>query len=112
MELAQAYAFGIAWSFALKAVSVAVLRYKMPQARDWKIPLNIRFGKHELPVGIALLAASLLSLACINLIARERATVCGLAFTAIFFLAFDVAARYSRGTPFDGPITFRASPTR
>ena len=30
--LGEAYAFGVVWSFALKALSVLVLRYKMPKA--------------------------------------------------------------------------------
>ena len=34
--LGEAYAFGVVWSFAMKALSVLVLRYKKPEAREWK----------------------------------------------------------------------------
>ena len=32
--LGEAYAFGVVWSFAMKALSVLVLRYKQPRAAD------------------------------------------------------------------------------
>jgi amino acid transporter len=38
--LGEAYAFGVVWSFAMKALSVLVLRYKQPGGRGWKVPLN------------------------------------------------------------------------
>ena len=38
--LGEAYAFGVVWSFAMKALSVLVLRYKQPENREWKVPLN------------------------------------------------------------------------
>ena len=98
MELAKAYAFGIGWGFALKALAVAALRRRIPEARAWRIPLNIRIGRHELPLGLGLLAGALLVLACVNLLARERATICGLSFTALFFVAFQAAGRYSRAS--------------
>ena len=39
--LGDAYAFGIVWSFAMKGLSVLVLRYKQKGAREWKVPLNL-----------------------------------------------------------------------
>ena len=33
--LGEAYAFGVVWSFAMKALSVLVLRYKQPGGREW-----------------------------------------------------------------------------
>jgi len=38
--LGDAYAFGVVWSFAMKALSVLVLRFRKPGKRDWKVPLN------------------------------------------------------------------------
>src|SRR5258708_7949675 len=43
--LGEAYAFGVMWSFFMKALSVLVLRYKRPEGREWKVPLNFRIGK-------------------------------------------------------------------
>jgi len=99
VELAQAYAFGIGWGLVLKAVSVAVLRHKMPETREWRMPLNVRFGRYTFPLGIALLTAALLALACVNLVTRIKATIYGMAFTVIFFLVFGVMAKYSNRRP-------------
>ncbi len=49
--LGEAYAFGVVWSFAMKALSVLVLRYKQPGGREWKVPLNFHIGKTEIPLG-------------------------------------------------------------
>src|SRR5216683_5744844 len=38
--LGEAYAFGVVWSFAFKALAVLVLRFKDPSPREWKVPLN------------------------------------------------------------------------
>ena len=42
--LGEAYAFGVVWSFAFKALAMFVLRFKEPDAptREWKVPLNPR----------------------------------------------------------------------
>src|SRR6266567_2298122 len=37
--LGEAYAFGVMWSFALKALAVLVLRYKQPGKREFRVPL-------------------------------------------------------------------------
>ena len=42
------------------AVSVLILRYKQPDApRPWRVPLNLKLGSFELPVGLILIAAVL-----------------------------------------------------
>ena len=61
--LGEAYAFGVVWSFAMKSLSVLVLRYKQPGAREWKVPLNFHIGGKEIPVGLALITIVLFSLA-------------------------------------------------
>jgi len=60
--LGEAYAFGVAWSFAMKALAVLVLRFKEPQAERWRVPLNLRMGKTEIPVGLTLITLVLFSL--------------------------------------------------
>ena len=47
--LGEAYAFGVVWSFAFKALAVLVLRFKEPGPREWRVPLNLRVGGIELP---------------------------------------------------------------
>ena len=66
--LGEAYAFGVVWSFAFNALAVLVLRYKRPDIeRGWKVPLNVRIGGRELPIGVTLIAISLFT-------ARGRST--------------------------------------
>ena len=94
--LGEAYAFGVVWSFAMKALSVLVLRYKQPQGREWKVPFNIQIGKIELPIGLALITLSLFTLAIINVFTKEVATISGVIFTAAFFVMFEASEIYNR----------------
>ena len=95
--LGEAYAFGVIWSFAFNAVSVLILRYKRPDApRDWKVPLNVRVGGVELPLGLIGIAVVLFSCAVVNLFTKEIATMSGLVFTGAFFVMFVVSERVTR----------------
>jgi amino acid transporter/nucleotide-binding universal stress UspA family protein len=94
--LGEAYAFGVAWSFAMKALSVLVLRYKQPEAREWKVPLNLRWGKTEIPVGLGLTTLALFAVAIINVATKELATISGLSFTVAFFVVFEISERVNR----------------
>jgi hypothetical protein len=92
--LGEAYAFGVVWSFAFNALAVLVLRYKRPDIeRGWKVPLNLRIGGRELPIGVTLIAISLFTAAVINLFTKETATISGLLFTGGFFVIFMVSER-------------------
>ena len=91
--LGEAYAFGVIWSFAFKALAVLVLRFKDRSPREWKVPLNIRLDGNEIPLGLGIIAALLFSVAGINLITKEVATVSGVAFTLVFFILFLVSER-------------------
>src|SRR5438034_11320635 len=98
--LGEAYAFGVAWSFAMKALAVLVLRFKEPQAERWRVPLNLRVGRAEIPVGLMLITAVLFSLAGINLLTKTTATIFGAVFTIIFFTAFSLSEkRYAPKEP-------------
>jgi amino acid transporter len=94
--LGEAYAFGVVWSFSMKALSVLVLRYKLPENRLWKTPLNIMIGKTELPVGLILITVALFSLAVINVLTKKVATISGIAFTIAFFIVFECSEIYNR----------------
>jgi hypothetical protein len=52
--LDEAYAFGVAWSFFMKALAVMVLRFTEPAVERWKVPLNLRFRGIDLPLDWAL----------------------------------------------------------
>ena len=94
--LGEAYAFGVVWSFAMKALSVLMLRFKQPGAREWKVPLNFHIGKTELPVGLFLITLTLFSLAVINVLTKEVATISGACFTLVFFVVFSVSERRNK----------------
>jgi len=86
--LGEAYAFGVVWSFAFKALAVLVLRYTEPGEREWKVPFNVRVGGIELPIGLALITAVLFSAALINIFTKEVATLSGVAFTLVLYASF------------------------
>jgi amino acid transporter len=94
--LGEAYAFGVVWSFAMKALSVLVLRYKQPENRDWKVPLNFRIRGVEIPVGLAAITLALFALASINVLTKRVATISGASFTAAFFIVFELSERYNK----------------
>src|SRR5258708_6311898 len=95
-KLGEAYAFGVIWSFAFKGLAMLVLRFKDKSTREWKVPFNIKLDGNELPIGLGLIAAVLFSVAGINLITKEVATIWGVSFTIIFFTIFTVSERINQ----------------
>jgi len=94
--LGEAYAFGVMWSFALKGLAVLVLRYKQPGKREFRVPLNLKLGRVEIPLGLSLITATLFALCIINLFTKQVATFSGIAFTIIFFAVFTTSERMTR----------------
>jgi len=80
----------------MKALSVLVLRYKKPENRDWKVPLNFHFRGVEIPVGLALITITLFALASINVLTKRVATISGVTFTIVFFIVFELSEKYNR----------------
>ncbi len=91
--LANLYAFGVVWSFALKGVAVLVLRYTHPQKREFRVPLNLHIGGTEIPVGLGLITLMLLAIAVVNLFTKPAATVSGLIFSGLLFIAFEISEK-------------------
>jgi amino acid transporter/nucleotide-binding universal stress UspA family protein len=94
--LGEAYAFGVMWSFSMKGLAVLVLRYKQPGAREFRVPLNLKIGKTEIPVGVALITLALFALCVINLFTKQVATVSGAVFTVIFFGVFTLSEHVTK----------------
>jgi amino acid transporter/nucleotide-binding universal stress UspA family protein len=86
--LGEAYAFGVVWSFTFKTVSMVVLRFKDRTPREFRVPLNVRIGKLELPIGLGIIATIMLLSAIANLLTKEIATISGLAFSGAFLTIF------------------------
>ncbi|HXY42463.1 MAG TPA: APC family permease [Vicinamibacteria bacterium] len=91
--LGEAYAFGVVWSFAFKALAVLVLRYKDRSAREWRVPCNLDLRGNQLPIGLGAIAALLFTIAGVNLVTKQVATVSGLAFTLLLFGLFSLSER-------------------
>ena len=90
--LSEAYAFGVVWSFFLKALGVLVLRFKRHD-QEYKVPLNLHIGGRELPIGLAATTLALLFLAVVNLFSKQVATISGVGFTILLFIVFTVSER-------------------
>lgn len=88
--LGEAYAFGVVWSFTSKTFSMVVLRFTDKTPRDGKVPLNLRLGSVEIPVGMILIFLVLFITALLNLVTKEVATVSGALFTLVFMTIFSV----------------------
>lgn len=94
--LGEAYAFGVVWSFTFMSVSMLILRFRRPGPRAIKVPVNLRLGRFEVPVGLACVTLILVLVALTNLLTKPVATVSGVLFTASFFAVFVVSDWYNR----------------
>jgi len=90
--LGEAYAFGVVWSFALKALGVLVLRYQRHD-QEYKVPFNIRLGRIEIPIGLGLTTLLLFFVAIANLFSKKIATIYGVSFTIVLFILFMISER-------------------
>ncbi|MBI5282037.1 MAG: APC family permease [Candidatus Solibacter usitatus] len=88
--LGEAYAFGVVWSFALKGTGVLALRFQRHD-QEYKYPLNLKFGKMEIPVGLAVTTFMLLLVAIANLFTKKVATIYGVSLTIVLFLVFTIS---------------------
>src|SRR5204863_6296750 len=93
--LGEAYAFGIVWSFFLKALSVMVLRFQRHD-QEYKMPLNITIAGREIPIGLALTTVFLFLLAVANFFSKRIATMSGVSFTLLLFTIFTISERRGR----------------
>jgi hypothetical protein len=90
--LAEAYAFGVVWSFFMKALGVTVLRFQRTD-QEYKFPLNFRIGGREIPVGLGITTLVLGAVAIANLFTKQIATKYGVAFTLGLFVMFTISEK-------------------
>jgi amino acid transporter len=88
--LGEAYAFGVVWSFFLKALGVMALRFKRSD-QEYKVPINLKVGGVEIPIGLAIITLSLLSVAIANLLTKKIATIYGVTFTIALYTIFRIS---------------------
>ena len=89
--LGEAYAFGVVWSLVFMGFSMIVLRYKDKRKREWKVPLNFKIGKTEIPFGLLLIFFVLFFVGVTNLFTKPIATISGVIFTLAFFVMFVIS---------------------
>ena len=90
--LAEAYAFGVVWSFFFKALGVTALRFQRHD-QEYKTPINIMIAGREIPVGLMITTLILGMVALANLFTKVTATKYGIAFTAILFATFTISEK-------------------
>src|ERR1700761_5337291 len=96
LVIGEAYAFGVIWSFTFNALAMLVLRWKFKGERGSKVPLNLRIGKFELPIGLMSVFLALFTTAVVNLLTKSVATISGVIFAAVFFLIFSLSERVNK----------------
>ncbi len=90
--LGEAYAFGVVWSFFLKALGVLVLRYHRHD-QEYKVPGNFYLFGREIPVGLGLTTLILFLVAIANLFSKRIATIYGVGFTVLLFIVFTISEK-------------------
>ncbi|MGE5569349.1 MAG: amino acid permease [Rhodospirillales bacterium] len=93
--LGEAYAFGVVWSFFMKALGVTALRFQRHD-QEYKVPLNLHLGGKEWPIGLFLTTSVLFLVALTNLFSKRIATIYGVAFTVVLFAVFTISERINK----------------
>src|SRR5712691_9910996 len=94
--LANLYAFGVIWSFAMNGLAVLVLRYTSPGHRDFQVPFNVTFRGVQIPVGLGLITLTLFLIAVVNLFTKPIATMAGAAFSVLLYIVFTISERRAK----------------
>jgi amino acid transporter len=94
--LANLYAFGVIWSFAMNGLAVLVLRYTKPGHRDFQVPFNFYVRGVQIPVGLILITLTLFLIAVTNLFTKPVATMAGGAFSVLLYIVFTISERRAR----------------
>jgi amino acid transporter len=93
--LAEAYAFGVVWSFFFKSLGVMVLRFQRHD-QEYKFPFNLHVAGWELPIGLFVTTLVLGLVAIANLFSKQVATKYGVGFTLVFFLIFTLSEHVNK----------------
>jgi amino acid transporter len=94
--LANLYAFGVIWSFAMNGLAVLVLRYTKPGQRDFQVPFNFYVRGVQVPVGLILITLTLFLIAITNLFTKPIATMAGGAFSVMLYIVFSISEHRAR----------------
>ena len=91
--LANLYAFGVIWSFAMNGLAVLVLRYTAPGEREFQVPFNLKIRGVQIPIGLGLITLTLFLIAVTNLFTKPVATMAGGVFSVLLYMVFTISER-------------------
>src|SRR5882724_2054935 len=94
--LANLYAFGVIWSFAMNGLAVLVLRYTNPGQQEFQVPLNFTIRGVQIPVGLGLITSVLFLIAAVNLFTKPIATMAGATFSVLLYIVFTISERQGK----------------
>ena len=95
--LANLYAFGVIWSFAMNGLAVSVLRYTRPGHRDFQVPLNVTIrGVQDSDWSWIFITATLFLIAVVNLFTKPVATIAGGTFSVLLYIVFTISERRAK----------------
>jgi amino acid transporter len=94
--LANLYAFGVIWSFAMNGLAVFVLRYTAPGQREFQVPFNFTVRGVQVPVGLGLITLTLFLIAVTNLFTKPVATMAGGVFSVLLYVVFTISEKRAK----------------
>jgi amino acid transporter len=94
--LANLYAFGVIWSFAMNGLAVLVLRYTVPGEREFQVPFNLKIRGVQIPIGLGLITLTLFLIAFTNLFTKPIATMAGGVFSVILYVVFTISEKRAK----------------
>src|SRR5438477_1763991 len=94
--LANLYAFGVIWSFAMNGLAVLVLRYTVPGQREFQVPFNLRIRGVQVPIGLGLITLTLFLIAVTNLFTKPIATMAGGVFSVLLYVVFTISEKRAK----------------
>src|SRR4029077_5443883 len=68
--LANLYAFGVIWSFAMTGLAGLVLRCTVPGEREFQVLFNLKIRGVQIPIGLGLITLTLFLIAFTNLFTK------------------------------------------
>lgn len=87
--LGEAYAFGVLMSLTFDVLSLIFLRFKRYDIqREYMFPLNIKWDKYYIPVGLIIVFIIMFLLLVTNIFTKKIATISGISFTILLYIIF------------------------
>jgi magnesium transporter len=97
--LARAYAVGLVCSALLKTIALIRFRFVRPAVRAYRVPVNLRIGRREWPIGLVAVAVLLAVPGLSLLVALDAPSIAGAALVATVTALLIVSERSTAAHP-------------